>query len=371
MNKSVCHISTVHQNRFDTRIFKRECVSLAEEGYQVTLMIADGKGNQIVDGVEIIDLGLQKSSRISRVFRSNQLLKGKLPMNGVGIYHFHDPELIPFFKRFKKKNPACKVVFDIHENFKDKISGGRDWLPSSLRGLVKQLFQRLEKSAQIHFDGFVGAVERIIEGYPKNKSIILRNFPDLKYFNDFQKAALKKEKGALVYTGGFTAHRGIEQIVDALDKVKHEIVLHVFGACEDHILERCKKKSAWQRVKYHGKVDQAEMFQKVHKSEIAFVLNQSEGGYQYALPNKLFEYMACTVPVICSEFPHWKEVVELNDAGICVDPGNTEKIADAINCLLSDKQAAIKMGENGRVAVTEHFNWEKEFRPLLDLYQSL
>jgi glycosyltransferase involved in cell wall biosynthesis len=86
--------------------------------------------------------------------------------------------------------------------------------------------------------------------------------------------------------------------------------------------------------------------------------------------NKLFEYMLADLPVICTDFILWKEVVEKNNCGICVNPRNVTEIAKAIQYLIENPDIAKKMGENGRKIVIEKYNWKEEEKKLLEIYKS-
>jgi glycosyltransferase involved in cell wall biosynthesis len=87
------------------------------------------------------------------------------------------------------------------------------------------------------------------------------------------------------------------------------------------------------------------------------------------LPNKLFDYMLVGLPVIASNFPLYKEVVDENNCGLIVDPTKPEEIAAAIEYLIEHPEEARKMGKNGRKAVLEKYNWEKESKKLLAIYE--
>ena len=93
--------------------------------------------------------------------------------------------------------------------------------------------------------------------------------------------------------------------------------------------------------------------------------------YIDALPVKMFEYMQAGIPVIASDFPLWKEIIANNNCGICVNPLNPDEIIAAINKILNDNQTLIEMGKNGRKAIMENFNWQKEEEKLLLLYNEL
>ena len=88
-------------------------------------------------------------------------------------------------------------------------------------------------------------------------------------------------------------------------------------------------------------------------------------------PNKLFEYMSAGIPVIASNFPLWQQIVEGNKCGLCVDPLNTRAIAEAIDYMVEHPEEAEEMGQNGREAVLEKYNWEIEEQKLLSFYQQV
>ena len=90
-----------------------------------------------------------------------------------------------------------------------------------------------------------------------------------------------------------------------------------------------------------------------------------------SLPNKFFDYMACELPVIASNFPEMRRIVEEENCGILVDPTNIDEIANAITYLLEHPKEAKRMGKNGRRAVEEKYNWEKMEEKLFELYEGL
>ena len=81
--------------------------------------------------------------------------------------------------------------------------------------------------------------------------------------------------------------------------------------------------------------------------------------------------MSAGIPVICSNFPLWRQIIEANQCGICVDPENTEEIAEGIKFILLNKDNSRNMGENGKEIVAKIYNWETEERKLLDAYKRI
>jgi glycosyltransferase involved in cell wall biosynthesis len=113
------------------------------------------------------------------------------------------------------------------------------------------------------------------------------------------------------------------------------------------------------------------MLNKTKEADVGFICDYPLKRHMEGLPVKLFEYMAAGIPVICSNFPLWREIVEKNKCGICVNPLGIKEIAWAINYLIKNPQEAKKMGENGQRAILEQYNWENESKKLLNIYNNL
>ena len=93
--------------------------------------------------------------------------------------------------------------------------------------------------------------------------------------------------------------------------------------------------------------------------------------YVDAYPVKLFEYFAAGLPVVATDVPRWRAVLEAHDCGVCVPYGAPELLGAAIARLLDDDDRARAMGERARQAAEEHYSWETQAAALVALYDEL
>ena len=112
----VCHMTSAHDPE-DIRIFHKECVSLAKNGYDVYLVERGDSYEK--NGVHIVGVGTIPDSRLQRMTQgARRVYEAALALD-CDIYHFHDPELLPYGVMLKKKGK--KVIFDSHENTVEQI----------------------------------------------------------------------------------------------------------------------------------------------------------------------------------------------------------------------------------------------------------
>jgi len=129
--------------------------------------------------------------------------------------------------------------------------------------------------------------------------------------------------------------------------------------------------SGWRQVEALGFLSREEVFRLMLRSRVGLVILHPLKNYLNALPVKMFEHMAAGLPVIASAFPLWRQIIEKNHCGLCVDPFDSEQIAQAIQWIMEHPEEAKQMGGNGRKSVEERYNWEMEKQTLLTLYENI
>ena len=370
MNKNikVTHLSSAHQ-RYDIRIFLKECTSLANSGYIVSLVVADGEGDEEKNGVNIYDVGPSKG-RIDRIFRApGRVLKKAIDLDS-DIYHLHDPELIPI--GLKLKNLGKKVIFDSHEDVPKQILG-KPYLNKYTKFPISLAFSFYERYAIPKLDAVVAATSSISSKYAvmRVRTININNYPLIDELSSDDINWSNKEK-QLAYVGGISQIRGILQVVQAMGRVESGARLQLAGEFNElAIEEEAHADRGWHQVDALGLISRKEVRDLLADCIGGLVTFLPSPNHIDAQPNKMFEYMSAGVPVIASNFQLWKEIINGNNCGVCVDPLDPNAIAEAINYLVDHPLEAEEMGRNGQKAVQRKYNWSVEEKKLTRFYDSL
>lgn len=358
----IVHMTSVHP-RYDTRIVLKECKAVLRAGFKCTLIVADGAGEANEHGLHIMDVGAP-SSRATRMTLSVWRVFRLAKQLNADVYHFHDPELIPVGLRLHAAGKI--VIYDMHEDVTADILS-KHWIALPLRRLVSSLFGYVEKHAVKKLSAIVTAwpyLREKFQAFSDNVVDIVNYAMDDELFIESTWCDRPRD---ICYIGGISNIRGIYEILEALKYCDAQLTLG--GNFHERETEvRARSMPTWSRVNYLGFVSRKQAAEIMSRSRIGLVTFLPEPNHLNAMPNKLFEYMSAGLPVVASNFPRWREIVEKHACGICVDPTDAMAIANAIQYLLDHAEEAEKMGANGRKATLGTFNWYVEERRLIQLY---
>lgn len=366
----VCHITSVH-NRHDIRIFQKECCSLVDAGYEVVLLVCDEKKDEIYKGVHIKSLGFKPQTRWNRVWKADAAIIAYALQEKANIYHFHDPELLRYAKKIHKTKAT--VIFDSHEFYALQFLT-KDYIPKVFRKYVKNIYQHFEKKWLQFVDAVIVPCtldeKNYFEGRAK-RTCYIANMPSLKEFYEIYDEAQEKEK-MVCQAGSLSYSRGVLHLVKAMEKIDAILVLAgVFDS--NDFKKKLKTMDAYSKVEYRGRLTRQEICKLYQAASVGMSTMLDMGQYYHidTLATKTYEYMAMGVPVVLSDTPYAKKVLEQYPFGIAVNGAVPDEIAVAVNYLLNHPEQAKKMGEAGRCAIKERFHWEKEAEKLKKLYQDL
>ncbi|QSZ41442.1 glycosyltransferase [Sulfurimonas aquatica] len=368
MQTKITHLTSAHP-RYDTRIFIKMCCSLAKlESYKVNLVVADGKGDEYLNDVNIFDIGAKNGGRLSRMTTTVSKVFDKAVKLESDIYHLHDPELIPIGLRLKKLGK--KIIFDAHEDVSKQILS-KHYLNKYIRVILSKVFGMYETRAFKKFDAIVGATPYIRGEFLKinTKTVDINNFPIVEELGE--NVEWNSRKTEACYIGAIAEIRGIKEIVKAIGLTKN-CRLNLAGKFVEASVEKeVKEYAGWNRVNELGFVGREEIKKILQRSKVGLVTLHPIINYQDALPVKMFEYMVAGIPVVSSDVKLWKSIVDDANCGLCVNPLEPEEITNAIDYLISNDEVAKRMGENGKKAVIEKYNWRIEEKKLYELYESI
>jgi len=367
----ILHLTTVH-SRSDTRIFIKEVRTLASNlHHKIMLMVADGNGNKDDEqgNISVHDLGYLGGGRFCRALIGPWRAFFAISKIKPTIVHFHDPELIPLGLILKVM--GYKIIYDAHEDVPNHIMV-RGWAYTPLRPVVKWLFEKLEKYAVSRYDAIITAAPVVSRRFIGTSVPVVevKNYPLLSEELPVQCDWEQKERAICYVSSSFAVQRGIVELIMAMEKV--DATLYLVGCFNDtELLQQLQKLPAWGKVQFLGYLGHNDIASLVVRCRVGMSLPHPITAYLEALPTKMFEYMSLGIPVVSSDFPSLRSIVCKSKCGVCVDPLDPDDIAKAINYLLDSSNEAFLMGQNGRRAVLETYNWKTEAINLLQYYEDI
>lgn len=370
MTRRVVHVSSVHRAE-DNRIHYKECASLASAGWEVSLVMPGTSRPPAAPGVDL-HLVTPPRSRVERAVRTAREVFRVARSLRPDIVHFHDPELLPFAVPLARD--GITTIYDVHEDVADTVAY-KTYIPRALRPAVAAITRRVERWGVSRVSALVAATPAIAErvavgGRPV---VTVQNYPRLEELEAPDRSAAVPVGGPrLAYIGRISRARGAVTMLDLLTLLPSDVELDLAGETTPaNLLDELKGHPAWARVRAPGFVDRPGVSRILAGASIGLILLAPERNYLDSYPTKMFEYMAAGIPVVASDFPLWRSVVERAECGLLVDPSSAGAAAEAVRWLLEHPHEARRMGTSGRRAVEAEFNWAHEARKLVALYDQL
>ena len=364
----VAHISTVHPV-FDVRIFHRECKTLVDAGYEVSL-VATHDRDEVIDRIQIRGLPRARRRFVRMTLTAFRALKRALNAKA-RIYHLHDPELLPLGVLLR----LCgkRVIYDAHEDFQRQVLT-HHWIPQWMRQPVANSVGFMIQVASLVIDGVIAATPTIEKRFAKANTVTVQNFPDPAEFLSPSAPTYLERAAQIVYVGVLAAFRGTREMTRAmaiLPESLHARLVCAGSFSPDGLEAEMRSEAGWSRVEFVGWKNRQQIARLLSISRAGLVILHPTPAYQQAWPVKLFEYMAAGIPVIASDFPLWRGIVAEAGCGLLVDPRDPQAVADAIRWILEHPREAEAMGARGREAVVRRYNWNLEAQRLIEFYSKM
>jgi glycosyltransferase involved in cell wall biosynthesis len=219
-------------------------------------------------------------------------------------------------------------------------------------------------------DGIVAATPHIGQRFPPSKTVAVQNFPLLD--EAFPASRPYLERSPLVlYIGSIDAIRGVLELVDAMGLLPETLQarLAISGEFEPpELAQKARQSPGWKRTDYAGWQNRHGLLDLLSQARVGVVPYLPTANTMDCQPIKLFEYMIAGLPIVASNLPRLCEIVQEVQCGILVDPTQPEAIAEALQWLLEHPTEAQAMGNRGRQAVLQTYNWNSQAQLLLHLY---
>jgi len=374
--RRVCVVAPVHVWD-DVRVYQKQSRTLADAGYQVSL-IARAPSPQTINGVKIIPPVGSSKFRLLR-FLSLPAVGVQALLQNAEIYHLHNPDTLPIvilLRIFGKK-----VIYDTHEDFSKKILL-KNWIPKLLRRPLAFIVGKSESLVSTIATASIATQQDVVERLNDN-ALLLGNPPRANQELYARVSSLAQEIDSqecqvrAVYIGHINRPRGLFEMVDALAIANNTTVnntthvrLWLIGLADKADLDSASSRPGWKYVDYIPSLTQELAFAYVERSDVGLVVINDVGGYAETDPNKLYEYMVFGKPFIASAFEGWMDKLADTDAGWFVEPDSADEIASILLEIAEDGEIAVNKGAKGK-DVIRHYNWETESQKLLELYREI
>jgi glycosyltransferase involved in cell wall biosynthesis len=358
-------MTSVHQP-FDIRIFHKECKSLAMAGYDVTLIAPHAGGDQTVGRIKLRAVAPPRERR-ERMTRTIPAIYRAAVKEDAAIYHFHDPELMPVAILLKLRGK--KVIYDVHEDYASNMR--KDWIPTVLQGPAALAVKVSEATLGRACNRIVAATPKIAGNFQPGRTSLVQNFPWLGEFSTANTPYQTREP-IVAYVGYLADVRGLKEMTEAIKLVAAERPARLVLA--GGMISGAQSNGFEARgglIEQMGAVDRKQIGALLARSRVGIVVYHPTPNYYHGQPTKLLEYMAAGLPIVASDFPFYRQVIESSGCGVLVDPLKPKEIAEALSWLLNNEDRARQMGLNGQKAVVDRYNWEQEARSLVATYDQL
>lgn len=361
---NVCHLSSHHSSE-SIRIFKKQCISLSKAGYDVTYVVA-GEGPEMKNGVRMAYIKQQKGIFHRLFFKPYKIYKKAKALNA-DIYHFHDPELLPY--GFLLKRAGKKVIYDIHEDLPAKIKDFGSPMYRPITVLISVFVDYIEKFVARRLSYNVTVNEEIRKKFTNTNITVITNYPIINLFDKANNSQTHNDTPIVVYAGMLNKRRGIKEVIDACGVLRGRVTLALLGSWQNQAYyAECKNSIGWKYTNYMGVLPLKQAYSVIQQSDLGIVNFLPLINHYNSMPNKAFEYMAAGKPIIMSSFPYWQKLFK--ECAVFADPKSPTAISEAILSLINNKKLMTTLGANAKRLVYNAYSWEAESKKLINLYQN-
>ena len=365
----------------DTRV-EKEARTLVAAGYRVTVVADAAPGlpeRESRGGSDVVRVPRRGPRLPGLRFALHEMrLARRLRALRPDVFHAHDSNaLLPV--AIAARSLRVPFVYDAHDLWLGRPRRERSRAYFALNQAYYAVLERLlVPRAAVTITVSPPIVDHLRARYGLERVALVPNYPEAPV--DGRVVDVRTLPGSdridagrpvVLYLGGLMAGRGLEQLVDAIAlEPAAQLVLVGDGMLAGQLSERARRAGVGDRVHLLPPVAPDDVIAVAASADIGVSpIVPSCLNYRYSLPNKLFQYMAAGIPVVASDFPQVRDIVEGARCGVVTDTTRPGEMAWAIRRVLDDPTEARAMGERGRDAVAERYNWATAAATLEEVYR--
>jgi len=353
--------TVINDLTYDRRMI-RICTTLAESGFEVTLV-----GRQLRHSKPLITEPFQQK-RLKCIFNKGFLFYAEynlrllwfLLKTPADIINSTDADTLVACGLASKLKGKIHV-HDAHEYFSE-VPEVAD------RPFVKAFWKRIEKMFIPKADAAYTVCQSIADIYSKNYGIpfeVIMNVPPLKDSKPEGNAVGEKY---LIYQGALNKGRGLEAIIMAMHQVDCQLKIAGEGDLSEELRSLVKAKGLESKIEFLGMIKPGELEVITRNAYIGLNVCENLGlNYYLALSNKGFDYFHAGIPAVTNDFPEYQRLNARFETMILTE-AEPQKLAKSINQLLNDQTLYEKLRKNCIIAAQE-LNWQKESEKLKAIYE--
>lgn len=253
------------------------------------------------------------------------------------------------------------VIYDSHEFFTE--------VPELIhRPYIRKIWQRLEKLLIQQVSAAYTVCSSIAAEYERMYGIrfqVVRNLPLAKPPDILQQSVTQQSKNpVIIYQGALNLGRGLPQAIRAMDYLP-EAELVIAGSGDlDSELRTSAAKSKHGNIRFTGRLPLEEVLKLTLTASLGISIEEDLGlNYRYALPNKLFDYIQARIPVVVTDLPEMKRIVDGYGVGMVTPSLEPDNLADTFRTAVSDPSLRATWAQNLETAA-HALTWQNE-EPIL------
>jgi len=283
--------------------------------------------------------------------------------------HFHDPELIPAMIWLSLRHPRVRILYDVHEELPLEVFS-KSYIPRPLRPLASGFARLLWSMAARRFHAFAPATEAIAAHWPPERTRVVHNYPR-SMFNR-PRNGLEVNPNRIAFVGALTQIHGVEEVLQSVSRLRQEypqVRLELYGRVLDASLKPAVDRSVREGWGQHIPwLEPAELVTRLSGAGVGLVPYRPLPDHLNALPTKIFEYMALGIPILASDFPLWRRIIQEQNVGLC-SPPTVEGITQGLRLMLSDPARLQAWSVRAQETYQQRYRWEVEAENLRSLYR--